>query len=124
MAAFLADSVLDNGLQYLTTNGDRCYICDTVPTTFTEATSTYAIGNKTGITIGSPTNGTTSGRKVVMSAITGGSITATDTATHFAIVDFGSSELLVVEELAAPVAVTSGNTFSLTAVEVEIPDAV
>jgi hypothetical protein len=122
--AFLADSILDGGVQYLATNGDRVYICDTEPTTFTEATSTYAIGNKTTITIGSPTNGTTSGRKVVMSAITGGSITATDTATHFAIVDFGSSALLVVAELAAPVAVTSGNTFSLTAVEVEIPDAV
>jgi hypothetical protein len=121
--AFLADSILDNGLQYLTTNGDRVYICETEPTTFTEATSTYAMGSKTSITIGSPTNGTTSGRKVVLSAITGGTVSANDTATHFAIVDFGSSELLVVQALASGVALTTSQTWSLTAVEVEIPDA-
>lgn len=118
--AYWADSVRDNGLAYATANGDRVYICDAEPTDFTEATATYALGVKTGITIGAPTNGV-SGRKVVISGITGGTISVTDTATHYAVVDFGGNELIFVEELAAPVAVTNGNTFSLTDIDAEIP---
>lgn len=116
----IANVIRDSGLSYATSNGDTVYICSAEPTNITEATSTYALGKKTGVTIGSPTAGTVSGRKVVVPSITGGSITGTNTATHFA-VTVEDTELLAVGPLDSTVAVTSGNTFSLTAVEIEIP---
>lgn len=123
MVAFLTDNVLDNGVQYLTDNGEALYICSAQPTTYAEATSTYALGSKSTPTISAPQNGATSGRRVVVSAITDGSVSATGTATHYAIVKTSAtSELLATEALSASQAVTSGNTFTLTSFSVTIPD--
>jgi hypothetical protein len=57
-----------------------------------------------------------------MSAISDGSVTGTGTATHYAIVDTSNSRLLVTGSLTASQSVTSGNTFSLEALDVGIPD--
>jgi len=123
MASFLADAVLDNGLQYLTTNGGALYICSQQPTNYTEATSTYALGNKT-LTVGSPQDGASSGRRVIVPAITDGSVTGTNTATHWAVVKTSATTaLLAAQSLSAPQAVTSGNTFTLDAISITIPDA-
>jgi hypothetical protein len=120
---FLSDSALDSGLSYLTSNGDQVDICSQEPTTYTEATSTYSLGEKTSATVGSPQNGDTSGRKVTIAAITDGDVTATDTATHWALSKTtATAELLATQSLAASQAVTSGNTFSLGAIDIEIPD--
>lgn len=121
--AFLSDNVLDNGLQYLTDNGAALYICSQQPTTYTEATSTYALGSKTSLTVGSPTNGDTSGRKVVIPAITDGSVTSTGTATHWALVKTtATTELLATQALGSSQAVTSGNTWTLGATDITLPD--
>lgn len=120
--ATLSNRVYDNGLTVLDTEANRVDICSTEPTTYTGATSTSTLGNTTSITISAPTDGDTSGRKVTLSAITGGSVTATGTATHFAITDTTNSRLLATGSLSSSQAVTSGNTFSLTAVDIEIPD--
>lgn len=118
--AFLTDNAMDSGLAYLTAHGANVYICSTEPTNYTEATSTYALGVKAGLTVGSPTNGTT-GRKVVIPAITDGSVTGTGTAGFWALTD-GSGELLAVKSLASTQGVTSGNTFTLPAINITIPD--
>ena len=47
MAGLLGDRVFDYGLTVLDTEGDKLYITSTQATTFTEATETYALGNKT-----------------------------------------------------------------------------
>lgn len=120
--ATLADRVYDNGLTVLDTEATRVDICSSEPTTYTAATSTNTLGNTTSISISAPTNGDTSGRKVTLSAVSGASVTATGTATHFAITDTSNSRLLATGSLASSQAVTSGNTFSLTAVDIEIPD--
>ena len=120
--ATLADRVYDNGLTVLGTEANRVDICSAEPTTYTEATSTNTLGNTNSITISAPADGDTSGRKVTLSAISGASVTATGTATHFAITDTSNSRLLATGSLSASQAVTSGNTFSLTAVDIEIPD--
>jgi hypothetical protein len=118
--AFLSDEVLDQGLDYLDTNGTRIDICSQEPTTYAEATSTYTLGNDT-VNTGAPEDGDSSGRKVVVPAITAGTVTGTGTATHWALTD-GSSELLAVGALASSQAVTSGNEFTLTAIDITIPD--
>ena len=120
---FLTDNALDSGLSYLTTNGSRMDICSQEPANYTEATSTYTLGNKTSVTTGSPTNGDTSGRKVTIAAVTGGSVTGTGTASHWAYTKTtATTELLAANSLASSQAVTSGNTWSMAAVDIESPD--
>ena len=121
--ASIADYVLDAALSKLDTEANRVDICSSEPTTYTAATSTASLGNTTSITISAPTDGDTSGRKVTLSAISGASVTGSGTATHFAISDTSNSRLLATGSLSGGgQSVTSGNTFSLTAVDVEIPD--
>jgi hypothetical protein len=120
--ASISDYVLDAALSKLDTEANRVDICSAEPTTYTAATSTNTLGNSTSISISAPTNGDTSGRKVTLSAISGASVTGTGTATHFAISDTSNSRLLATGSLSSSQSVTSGNTFSLTAVDIEIPD--
>ena len=121
--AYISDYVFDNGLAKLDTEANRLDICSQEPTTYTEATSTYTVGNKTSLSVGTPADRTPNGRKVTVAAITGGSVTATATATHWAIVDTGNSRLLATGALASSQAVTSGNTFTLGTIDIGIPDA-
>jgi hypothetical protein len=120
--AFLIDNVYDSGLSYVTSNGTRIDICSQEPTTYTQATSTYTLGNKASLTVGSPTNGATDGRKVVVPAITDGSVTATGTASHWALTN-ASNTLIATGSLTSSQSVTSGNTFTLDAIDITIRDA-
>ena len=120
--AFMSDEVFDQGLDYADTNLTRIDICSQEPTNYTEATVTYTLGNKTGLNTGATEAGATDGRRVIVPAITDGSVTGTDTATHYAGSD-GSSLLVATGDLSSPQAVTSGNTFSLDAISLTIRDA-
>lgn len=123
--SFLADYVLDAALSKLDTEADQLHICSQEPTNYTEATSdgAHSVGNETTISIGAPADRSPNGRKVTVAAIAAGDITETDTATHWAIVDSSNTRLLAVGSLAATQAVTDGNTFSLGAFDIGIPDA-
>lgn len=120
--ATIADKVLDDGLNTLTNDANRVDITSQEATSYTDATSTSTLGNTTSITISSPADRTGGGRKVTLSAISGGSVTATGTATHYSISDTTNSILLVTGSLTASQSVTSGNTFSLESLDVGIPD--
>lgn len=121
---FIADTVLDNGVAYADTNGETIYITSQVATTYTEANTTYKLGTKTGVTIGVPEAGAVDGRRVIISAITDGTVNTTGTATHWALCkDSATSELIATGPLTASQAVTSGNTFTLDAISITIRDA-
>ena len=122
--AILNDRVFDNGLTVLDTEANKILITSAQPTTYTEANSTYALGNSTTLSIGAPADRSGGGRQVTIAAITDGSVTATGTATHYAIVDTTNSRLLAAGSLTASQAVTSGNTFTLTSTTIGIPDPV
>lgn len=120
MADNFASRVLDNGLSSLKSEATHIYICSAEPTTFTEATSTYALGNKNfgagNVIPGAIANGTpTNSRKVTTAAVTDGVVTATGSATKRALVDVTNSRLLAVTSLASSQNVTNGNPFTLTA---------
>lgn len=119
--AFLSDYIYDFGLSHLSAQGNRVDICSTEPTTYSAATSTNSLGYATSIVINSPEDGDVSGRKVTMTA-SSGTVTGTGTATHFAITDTSNSRLLVSGTLTASQIVTTGNEFTLSALDVEIPD--
>jgi len=121
--AFLADYILDLALAELDTATTTLYICSQEPTTYAEASSTYALGNKTSLSIGAPGDRGGGGRKVTVASFTDGSVTGTATATHWAITKSGTT-LMATGSLSAGQAVTSGNTFTLAAFDIGIPDAV
>lgn len=120
--ATLNDRVFDNGLSVLDTEANRIDVCSSEPTTYTQATSTNTLGNSTSLSIGAPADRSGGGRKVAVAAISDGSITATGTATHYAITDTSNSRLLATGSLTASQSVTSGNTFTLATFDIGIPD--
>jgi hypothetical protein len=120
--ATLNDRVFDDGLTVLDTEANRIDITSQEATSYTEATSTYTLGNSTSLSIGAPQDRAGGGREVVVAAITDGSVTGTGTATHYAIVDTANSRLLATGSLTASQSVTSGNTFTLSSVAIGIPD--
>ncbi|MFL6864128.1 MAG: hypothetical protein ACJ8DZ_14125 [Allosphingosinicella sp.] len=128
--AYLTDNILDNGLAALKAAADRIFLCSQEPATYTQATSTYAVGNKdfggagavypNAIAAGAP-----SGRKLTSAPVLAaapGSITATGDATHSAVVSSGVPRLEVAQALEASQPVTSGNTFTLTGADVRLPN--
>ena len=122
--AFLSDYVFDAALSKLDTEATHLYLCSQEPTTFAQANTTYALGVKTSLSVGAPADRTPNGRKVTVASFTDGSVTATGTATHWAIVDTTNSRLLATNALTASQAVTSGNTFTFAALDIGLPDAV
>lgn len=120
---YINDSVLDNLGSLAGATARRVDICKTAePTTYTEATSTNTLGNKTGLTMTAIANGAVDGRKTDTPAITDGSVTATDTAGWWGLTD-AASVLHAAGALSASQAVTSGNTFTLDAISITIRDA-
>jgi len=123
MALTLGDQVLDAGLAALDNDCDKIFICSAKPTTYTEATATFALGNKNwgaGAAFTAPAAGSPDGRIVNSVAITNGSVTGTGTATHWAAVDSAASRLLATDVVAASLAVTSGQQFTLASFAVHM----
>ncbi len=120
--ATLDNRVFDNGLTVLDTEANKVLVTSQEASTYTEANSTYALGNSTSLSIGAPADRSGGGRKVAVAAITDGSVTGTGTATHYALVDTNNSRLLATGSLTASQAVTSGNTFTLATFDIGIPD--
>jgi len=125
--AYLHDNVLDAALNYIQDAADAdnvdLHICSTEPTTYADATSTYSLGSKADVTITGPADDT-SGRKITVSAITDGTVSATGTAGYFALVNTSTTLLLAAQELSSPQSVTDGNTFTVTATDIGLGDPV
>ena len=85
--ATLNDRVFDNGLSVLDLEANKITITSQEATTYAEGNATYALGDSTSLSIAAPSDRVGGGRKVTVSAITDGSVTASGTATHYAILD-------------------------------------
>ena len=119
--AFINDSVFDSGLSWADTNGTRIDICSTDPGGTYATVTANTLGNAT-VNTGAPEAGAVDGRRVIVPAITSGSVTGTGTATHWALTD-GSANVVASGALTSSVAVTSGNTFTLDAISITLRDA-
>lgn len=122
MAAYIHTDAHDAALNVIKNNTENLYICSAQPTTFAEASSTYKLGTKASPTIGSPEAGDVSGRKIVVSAISDGAVSATGEATWVALTDDSASKLLAAQALNASQQVTASNEFTLTAFDIEWPN--
>jgi hypothetical protein len=118
MADYLGTNVYDKGLEYLA-NGNELHICSAQPANYA-GLAAVDLGVKTSPTIGSP-EAAVSGRKVIISAVTDGSVTGDGTAAYYALVYTTGSELLAAADLNAGQVVASGNTFTLTAITITLP---
>ena len=126
MAIFAPDTTLDNMLDAIADNCTRVTICSTQPTTFTEGNATYALADVT-VTAGAGAgdftiaNGDTSGRKLTLLQQTGVTVDTTGTAQHIALLDVTNSALLAVTTCTSQ-SVTSGNTATINAFDLELRD--
>lgn len=126
MAIFAPDATLDGMLDYIADNCTRVTICSTQPTTYTEANATYALADVT-VTAGAGSgdftigNGDTSGRKLTLLQQTGVTVDASGTAQHIALLDVTGTALLAVTTCTSQ-SVTSGNTATINAFDLELRD--
>ena len=121
--AFLNDDLLDLALQEIEDSASQLNICNAEPATYAAATTTYFLGDATILTYTGPVGGDTSGRKTTIDAITDGSVLTTGTALAWGLTD-GSTTLYAAGSLTTSQLETAGNVFTLTAFDIEIPDAV
>jgi hypothetical protein len=121
---YIPDAAFDLLLNYIQDNVEALHICSAEPANYA-GLAAVDLGNKQSPSVAEPSDRTPNGREIVVSAITDGSVTATDTATHWALVkDTATSELLATGALSASQGVTSANTFTLTQFAIGVPDAV
>ena len=121
--AALHDDVFDNGLLAgLKTPTENLHILSADPELTWGNIATYLLGTKATPTVADPSDRSGGGREVVVAAITDGSVSATGTASHFAITDDSATKILATGALSATQGVTSGNTFTLTEFAIGIPD--
>lgn len=118
---FINDEVYDQGLDWADTNGTRLDICSTDPGGVYATVTANTLGNDT-VNTGATTNGAVDGRRVTVPAITAGSVTGTGTATHWALTN-GTDTVVASGSLSASQSVTSGNTFTLDAIDINLRDA-
>lgn len=122
MAKSVHDDVLDGALNIIKNNCTRMTVCSTQPTTYTEGNATYALADVT-MASGDFTaaNGDTNGRKLTVAAKSAFTVDASGTAQHIALLDVTNSKLLYVTTCTSQ-ALTSGNTVSTPAWDIELAD--
>lgn len=118
---FISDEVFDGGLDYADTNGDSLTVTSADPGGVYATVTGNALAVEV-VNTAVPEDGAADGRRVIVPAITAGSITATGTASHWALTN-GTDTVIASGALTATQAVTSGNSFTLDAISVTIRDA-
>jgi hypothetical protein len=122
MAKTLDDSVIDGSLNIVKNGATQMALCNAQPTTYTQATATYKLALKTGLTSASftgPADGDSSGRKLTKNAETGITVDTGGTALFVALCS--ASILLFVDTITSQV-LTAGNTCNTPAFKWEIAD--
>lgn len=122
MAKAMNDSFADAAFDWVD-QSNQMIACSAQPTTYTEAVTTYALADATmtADTDYTKANGDTSGRKVTVAAKSSITVDTTGTATHVALVSTGDTTLRYVTTCTSQ-ALTSGNTVSFPAWDIEIAD--
>jgi hypothetical protein len=126
MAAQLESRILDFGLNELDTLATHVVICAAEPTVYSLCSvgAANSLGYKAfaaGGAFGAPADHSVNGRFVTSTSITDGTIVTTGTAAWWAAIDSTNARLHAHQSLSANQAVTSGNTFTLSAFTIRIP---
>lgn len=116
------DLMLDAAFEWLEARVTQMTVCNTEPTTYAEATSTYKLADtpvtSTDITLA---NGDTSGRKMTVAEQASVTVDTTGTGKWIALAGSTGSTLLMVTTCTSQ-ALTTGNTVTFPAWDDEILD--
>lgn len=130
MAKYLNDDVLDALLNAIKNNGTRLSLCEGEPSSYAEATTLKGSGGKAVVvlTISSanfsgPSDGDSSGRKLVKSEQTGVTISEAGTVTYLAVCDSATSKILLITTTGSK-AVTAGQSVTISEFKIEVADPV
>jgi hypothetical protein len=116
----VADKVLDAALDEFD-GATALHICSAEPSNRATALS-LSLGNKASPSIGAQADSSSpAGRKRTVAAITDGTVTATGTASYWAIID--GTDLLATNTLSPAKAVADGGTFTLSSFDIVAEDA-
>jgi len=128
MGKIVHDDVLDGLLNVIKNNATRISVCETQPTTYTEATSNkgvsgykLAIKTITSANFTGPANGDTSGRKLTKNEDATITVDVTGSAQHIALSDSATSKLLLVTTCTT-LAITAAATITIPAWDMEVAD--
>ena len=128
MAKYVNDLIMNEGVEYLETNGNLLVLCEGEPASYADATADKGSGGKAlgEIVIDSAdmtvADGTVSGRKITVAQQTGITVDVTGDCDHIAIVDTVGEDLLLVTTCAQQ-SLTAANTVTVNAFKDEIADA-
>jgi len=112
----------DAALNQCIADATRLYLCSAEPTTFAQASSTLALANKTGITLGAPEDATPNGRWSEIPEVTDGVVTAAGQATHWALTN-NTDTVIATGPLTAPVDLVLGPPAAWPAQYLRVPAA-
>ena len=119
MAKWQIDAMLDAALAYISSNATEMYVCTSQPATRAAAISSSLIAAASPSFTG-PANGDASGRKLTVDQEVAVPVTGNGDATHIALCS--GSALLYVTTCTLQT-LTSGNTVTVPAWDIEIADA-
>lgn len=117
-----SDACIDGGLTYISENAAKIFVCTTAAiTTYAEASATYNLTTGSAVTSANLVigNGDVSGRKIAVAAQSSLNISTSGTAGHIAVT---SSDTLLIVTTCTTQALTSGNTVTVPAWDLEIAD--
>jgi uncharacterized protein YabE (DUF348 family) len=124
MGKVVHNNVLDAALNYIKSSVTRIAVNTTEPATYTAATSgatCLAIKTITTTDFTGPADGDTNGRKLTVNSAATVAVNTTGTASHVSLSDATASALLYITTCSAQ-ALTSGNTVTVPAWDIEIAD--
>lgn len=123
MAAYTRTAAMDAFLNNIADNGDQIILCSALPGSYAEATATYKLTVPEALVVGDGNGdytiaaGSVSGRKLTLTAHPGVAGFATGNATHWAIVDTGTTALICANTLASGIPTTDS-------MQVNIPETI
>lgn len=125
MTKIAPDTVLDAALDVIAT-ADEMHVCSGVPTNYADI-STVSLAGPVSMTPGDGngdyaiSDGSVSGRRLVVTAKSGAAIHTSGTGTQVVLADSGSSAITFIAEC-TPQSLVSGNTVNVSTWTVEIRD--
>jgi hypothetical protein len=120
MGKRLDDSVLDGELNVIKNSATQLCVCSSEPINYTQATATYKLAIKAGLTSGAftgPTAGDVSGRKLTVNQQAGVTVDSSGDGTHVALC---SASVLLAVTTCTLQTLTAGNTVTIPAWKIEI----
>jgi hypothetical protein len=120
--SLLHNDVFDNGLTTLQAADELWVLSGADEPVDYAAALALRCGIKTAPVIGTPVDGTVSGRRAIVSEITDGEMTVTTTGTRWCLVDTVEERLLTCRKLTETKPFVVGSTFALGPLSITIPD--